>query len=349
MTVAEMLFKKNKDRRKVPPQKLPTHLERRFNEGGATQKEISLTDRFRGYLNNHREVALLSLKRLLDTPLSSAMTWAVIAIALALPVGLFLFLQNAEQLSVGWERAVQISVYLKGDITDEQGRQLSEKLKQHQSVMKIKYIASDQALDEFRELSGFGDALQYLNENPLPAVIVVFPKTESNALLSTKSLVSELEMMPEVDQAKLDLQWVERLLGIMMLGQQAAFMIGLLLSLAVLLVIGNTIRLAIEARRAEIVVIKLVGGTNAFVRRPFLYTGVWFGVGGGVLAWVLISLVMYWLHKPVAEVVAAYGSSFQLTGLGVIQTLALLGISAILGWLGAWVAVGRHLSDIEPR
>ena len=113
--------------------------------------------------------------------------------------------------------------------------------------------------------------------------------------------------------------------------------------------IGNTIRLAIEARRAEIVVIKLVGGTDAFVRRPFLYTGIWYGMGGGILAWLLINMVLFWLHKPVSEIVIAYGSRFRLEGLDILQILILLCLSSLLGWLGAWIAVGRHLSDLEPR
>ena len=344
-----MLFKRNQDRRQIPQQKLPAHLERRFNEGGATQKEISLGDRFKSYLVNHREVALLSLKRLLAAPIPSAMTWAVIAIALALPAGLFLFLQNVEQLSAGWDRAVQISVYLKQNVNDTQGRQLAEKLKQRQDVKEDRYTSAQQTMDEFRKLSGFGEALLYLNENPLPAVIAVFPETEASSLDVTKNLLKELQILPEVDQAQLDLEWVERLYSIMQFGQRAVLAIGGLLALAVLLVIGNTIRLAIEARRAEIVVIKLVGGTDAFVRRPFLYTGIWYGMGGGILAWLLINMVLFWLHKPVSEIVIAYGSRFRLEGLDILQILILLCLSSLLGWLGAWIAVGRHLSDLEPR
>lgn len=344
-----MEFKGAQERRRTPHKKLPVHLERRRSEGGARQSAIGMTDRLKGYLANHREVAQVSLKRLFAAPASTVMTWAVIAIALALPAGLFLFLQNAQQLSSGWERAAQISVYLKLSVSDQQGRRLGEELRQRQDVKEVHYITADQALAEFRELSGFGEALEYLNENPLPAVIVVFPKTEDGSLATTRVLLDELRSMPQVEQAKLDLQWLQRLFGIMALGQRAVLILAGLLSLAVLLVIGNTIRLAIEARRAEIVVVKLVGGTDAFVRRPFLYTGIWYGIGGGLLAWVLLNLVLFWLRAPVSSIVSAYGSSFELAGLGIAATLILLGLSALLGLLGAWIAVGRHLSEIEPK
>lgn len=344
-----MEIKTNPERRREPAKKLPAYLERRHNEGGAKQSAVSVNDRIKGYFANHREVALVSLKRLIAAPVPSIMTWAVIAIALALPAGLFLCLQNAQQLSSGWERAAQISVYLKLELSEADGRRLSEMIGARADVKEAKYISSEQALAEFREISGFGEALEYLNENPLPAVILAFPDTEAGNLASTRVLLNYLQGLPEVDQAQLDLKWVQRLFSIMDLGKRAVLILGVLLSLAVLLVVGNTIRLAIEARRAEIVVVKLVGGTDAFVRRPFLYTGIWYGLGGGLLAWLIINLVLFWLSSPLSRIVNAYGGSFQLAGLGIPATLILLGLSLLLGLMGAWIAVGRHLSEIEPK
>lgn len=344
-----MALKREPDRRKLPTRKLPGHLERRRGEGGARQNVIGIKDRIKGYVANHREVAFVSLKRLLAAPVPSIMTWAVIAIALALPAGLYVFLQNAQQLSSGWDRAAQISVFMQLEVSEKEGRSLSDEIGKRPDVKEVRYISREQALAEFRELSGFGEALEYLDSNPLPSVIVVFPETESGSLATTETLLAELQALPQVDQAQLDLKWVQRLYSIMALGQRAVLILGGLLSLAVLLVIGNTIRLAIEARRAEIVVVKLVGGTDAFVRRPFLYTGVWYGVGGGLIAWLLINLVLFWLYRPVSELVSVYGSDFHLAGLGVPATLVLLSLSALLGLLGAWVAVGRHLSNIEPK
>jgi len=183
----------------------------------------------------------------------------------------------------------------------------------------------------------------------LPAVLVVSPRTDSADLQTTQKLLEQIQSLPDVEQAQLDLQWVDRLFRIMALGQRLALTLGLLLGVAVLLVIGNTVRLAIESRRAEIVVVKLVGATDAFVRRPFLYMGIWYGLGGGLLAWLMVNLVIFWLSGSVAELVAAYDGEFGLSGLGFLATLLLWLSSALLGLLGAWLAVGRHLSKIEPK
>lgn len=323
--------------------------ERRRAERGAKQGFLKRGDRLKSYFDHHRTVARESLMRLLGAPLSSLMTWLVIAIALTLPVGLYVFLQNAEQLSQEWDDAAQISVYLEQQLNEQQGRKLAKHVESWTSVQQVRYISADQALEEFKRFSGFGDALQYLNENPLPAVLAVSPNTDNANLESTQALLEKLQALPDVEQAQLDLQWVDRLYRIMALGQRMALTLALLLGVAVLLVVGNTVRLAIESRRAEIVVVKLVGATDAFVRRPFLYTGVWYGLGGGLLAWLMVNVVILWLSGSVSELVAAYNSEFSLAGLGILTTLLLWLFSAALGLLGAWLAVGRHLSKIEPR
>ncbi len=341
---------RQKDRHSPKRNKPLVQSERRKNEAhGARQVSIGLLDRIKSYFANHREVAFTSFRRMLKAPLVNLMTWSVIAIAIALPVGLFVFLQNIQQLSSGWDNAVQISVYLKTDVSQARGQALAGQLEQKPEIERIHYISSEQALVEFQQLSGFGEALSYLDENPLPAVIVVYPRTDDSTLLTTSTLLSTLQELPEVEQAQMDLEWVQRLYGIMQLAQRSVLALGLLLSLAVLLVIGNTIRLAIEARREEIVVVKLVGGTDAFVRRPFLYTGIWYGLGGGLGAWLIINSILLWLSDPVSSLVGAYSSQFSLSGLGLFETLMLMLSSAMLGLFGAWLAVGRHLSKIEPR
>jgi len=339
----------NKDRRETAKQHPTNQPERRKVEKGATHGTIARNQRLKSYFMHHRQVAKESLLRLLATPFASLMTWLVIAIALALPVGLYVFLQNAQQLSEEWDDAAQISVYLEQQLNQQQGRKLAQHIESWDVVQQVRYISPDEALEEFKQFSGFGDALQYLNENPLPAVVVVSPRTDSSNLQLTQVLLERLQALPNVEQAQLDLQWVDRLFRIMALGQRMALALGLLLGVAVLLVVGNTVRLAIESRRAEIVVVKLVGGTDAFVRRPFLYTGIWYGLGGGLLAWLLVNMVIYWLSGSVAELVAAYDGDFGLSGLGFLATLSLGVFSALLGLLGAWLAVGRHLSKIEPR
>jgi cell division transport system permease protein len=142
--------------------------------------------------------------------------------------------------------------------------------------------------------------------------------------------------------------WVKRLYQFMELGQRLVWALATLLGLAVLLIIGNTIRLSIESRRDEILVVKLVGGTDAFVRRPFLYTGIWFGLGGGIIAWLLLSMGLYWLSGPVETLISLYGSDFVLQGLSLSDSLMLIFDGVILGWLGAWLAVSRHLTKIKP-
>ena len=153
----------------------------------------------------------------------------------------------------------------------------------------------------------------------------------------------------EVAEALLDMEWLQRLNSLMHLSRRLVQIVGGLLVLGVLLILGNTIRLAIENRREEIVVVKLVGGSNAFVRRPFLYTGLWYGVGGGVLAGLLVSLALWFLQQPVADLAKLYGSDFRLRGLGIMGGLNLVVLGGLLGLAGAWLAVTRHLVHIQPR
>jgi len=318
-------------------------------ETGASQSRTSIGDQFNSYLANHRLVARDSLDRLRKNLLPSMMTWLVIGIALALPTGLFVALNNVENLSSDWDGAAQISLFLQKSVSTSQGRSLASQLAEREDIASVEYISRDQALAEFQALSGYGEVLDKLETNPLPAVIVVRPIEQAYGAQATVDLYEEFKEIAQVDQVVLDLEWVQRLYGLMALGQRMAMALAALLSVGVLLVIGNTIRLAIESRRDEIVIVKLVGGTNAFVRRPFLYTGVWYGLGGGVVAWLVIMLSVLMLADPVAELAGLYKSDFVVQGLGFGYSLLLWLASALLGLAGAWLAVGRHLSDIEPR
>ncbi|MCG8670443.1 MAG: permease-like cell division protein FtsX [Pseudomonadales bacterium] len=314
---------------------------------GASVAKTQFSHRFESYKNNHKEVAASSLQRLLSTPLPTLMTVMVIAIALALPVGLYVMLKNAQALSRDWDGSAQISLYLKLSTTERQGKELATRLAKRVDIGKSQYISKEQALEEFKALSGFGDVLTELEDNPLPAVIVVYPT--SRDLAKAEVLQQELNEFREVDTAQLDAQWVRRLHAMLDLAERIVWALGLGLSLAVLLVIINTIRLAIESRRDEIVIVKLVGGTDGFVQRPFLYTGLWYGLGGGIIALLVIQSVLFWVDSPVAKLADLYSSAFNLRGLGFGPTLALLLGSGGLGWLGAWWAVRQHLRAIEPR
>ena len=301
----------------------------------------------RYWFQQHQETAVDSLSRLIGEPGSSLLTWSVIGIALALPLCLMLFLQNLQKLDASLDEAGNISLFMVMGISDERLSEVRDTIAAMGEVANATAVSADQALVEFQSGSGFGNALEGLDENPLPAVVIVTPDM-ANAD-SLQALAFELENLPDVDSAQVDLEWVQRLYGIIDVARRLTLGLALLLCLGVVLAVGNTIRLAIENRRDEIVVVKLVGGTNAFVARPFLYTGVWFGVGGGLIAALLALLAFLLLSGPLGRLLALYDSDFSLSGLSISGLLALVMVSGALGLAGAWLSVMRHLRKIEPR
>lgn len=300
------------------------------------------------WLQRHAQVALASLGRLSNTSLASLMTCSVIGIALALPMGLHVILNNLQSLSGGWESGASISLFLKQSVDDREAEKLASKLRRHQRIDSVELISRRKALEEFRHRSGFAEALEALDTNPLPALLVVQPKNEFTSAESAQRLVRELERLPEADIVQLDLQWVRRLQAITVIAQRAVLVLASLLGLAVLLIVGNTIRLEIQNRHAEIEITKLIGATDTFIRRPFLYTGFWYGLFGGIIAWLLVALSITLLKGPVASLASLYESAFDLGNLDWLSVGALLVGSALLGLLGSWLAVGKHLSAIEP-
>ncbi len=315
---------------------------------GASQSRTGLRDRFNAWQRHHRLSAADSMQRVLDNPVSSVMTWLVIGIALALPSGLNVALDNVSQLSASWESPAQISLFLQDDVGDDEALALRDQLAGREDVATSRFVSRDQALEEFRTLSGFADVLASLEGNPLPHLILVAP-AEGAEQPVVAALREELDAYPGVAQAVLDMEWLQRLNSLMLLGRRAVLIVGSLLILGVLLILGNTIRLAIESRREEIVIVKLVGGSNAFVRRPFLYTGLWYGVGGGVFAALLVAVALWLLQVPVSDLARLYQSEYQLRGLGVMGALNLIILGGLLGLAGAWLAVARHLAEIQPR
>lgn len=299
------------------------------------------------WLENHRASLVDSLRRLARQPIGSFFTCLVMAIALSLPMGLSLLLDNVERLGGSWQRAAQISLYLKLETNEANGQSLRDEIAGMPDVAEAEWISREQALAEFQQQSGLGEALRELPDNPLPGVVVVTPHQVDKAAL--EALRERLVALPGVQQAQLDLQWVERLSAILKLGQHFVFGLTLLLVLALLLVVGNTIRLHIENRRNEIEVIKLVGGTDGYVRRPFLYMGTLYGVGAGLLAWGVLAFGLNWLNAAVVRLAGLYGSDFALGGVPVDDGLSLLLGAVLLGYIGAWLAVARHLSELAPR
>jgi len=302
----------------------------------------------RVYLLRHAEVLVSSLGRLWRNPVASLMTVAVIGIALALPAGLHLLLENARMLSGGWDGSTQVSLFLRREVPPAESQRMTASLAARAEIAEATLIPRDEGLAEFRVLSGFGSTLDALDDNPLPDVIVVRPAASHADPAAVEALLTELAVLPGVEHARLDMQWVKRLYALMEIVRRGVEVVAMLLGAAVLLVVGNTIRLDIQNRRREIEVAKLIGATDAFIRRPFLYIGAWYGLLGGFAAWLLVSAALWATGGPVERLALLYQSSFRLVAADAGTVAVLLAGGALLGLLGAWLAVGRHLRDIEP-
>ncbi len=300
-------------------------------------------------MSRHLQALLGSLGRLARSPLATLLTVFVIALALALPAALKVFVSNSQAATGNFASAVDVSVYLKTDVPLAKAQQLAQAARQRADVAAVTLIPADKGLEDFRTYSGFGEALAALKENPLPHVLHVRPKAQDGSAASLESLRGYFGAWPEVDVVQVDAEWVNRFNAMLDVLRHLLVIAAALLGVGVLAVIGNTIRLEIQGRRAEIEVTKLVGGSNAYVRRPFLYTGVLYGVAGALLAWGIVALAVFVLADSVAKLAHLYGSRFNLQGLALADVGALLGAGVVLGWLGAWISAARHLKSIEPR
>ena len=315
--------------------------------GGSDDDGPDFRTLLHAWLESHRASLLDSLRRLAKQPIGSFFTCLVMAVALSMPMGLSLLLKNVEQLGGSWQRAAQISLYLKLDAGSREGEALRDEIKGMPGVADAQFVSREEALEEFQQQSGLGQALRELPDNPLPGVVVVTPtEVDKPALEALRQRLAEL---PRVDVAQLDLVWVERLAAILKLGDRFVFGLAVMLVSALLLVISNTIRLHIENRRVEIEVIKLVGGTDSYVRRPFLYMGALYGLGAGLLAWAILAFGLNWLNDAVIGVSGRYGSDFARAGVPAADGLSLLIGAVLLGYIGAWIAVARHLNELAPR
>ena len=326
---------------------------------GAVSSRAGLWARGRAWLSHHRESAADSLGRLLARPLGSLLTCLAIGIVLSLPTVFALALEELRQLGGDWQVPDRISLFLQENVSEEEALELRQALLGLPVVARVDFLPRDAALAEFRELGGFADVLDSLQQNPLPHLLLVAPVSPDQAA----ALHARLREHPRVAEAVLDSAWLARLQQLTELGRRVVWVLGSLLLLGVVLILGNTLRLAIESRREEILVVKLIGGSNAFVRRPFLYTGLWYGVGGGLCAGLLVLATFALVAPEVNELLALYGASplgaspLGASPLGasprpgapgfmVIPYLILLG--GMLGLAGAWLAVSRHIGQIEP-
>lgn len=298
------------------------------------------------YLTQHMQALVGSLGAMWRAPFATLMTLLVIAIALALPAGLYLFVHNLQTITQDWQSGSQLSIFVNDDVTDDRAKILSQEIQKYPGVGKVVFLTRDAAFTEFKSLSGFSEMLDTLPENPLPAVIIVHPTFTDPMLL--QKLEKTLKAIPEVALVQLDMEWAKRLSALLRVGEKIVWILMTFLSVAVVLIIGNTIRLAIFNRCDEIAIIKLVGGTNAFIRRPFLYTGMLYGLMGSALAILMLFGAVMVLNNPIETLASAYQSDYQILGLNLSRALDLLCLGTLLGWLGAAIFVHYHLSRIEP-
>ena len=301
------------------------------------------------YGTRHLQALFGSLGRLMRAPLATLLTLIVIGVALALPAGLALVVNNLRTATGDFSNAVDFTVHFKLGTSIERVRQLAGSARERPGIESITVKTADQALEEFKQTSGFGDALAALDDNPLPHHLIVRPAKNASGPTEVESLRRYFAAFPEVDIVQLDLDWVRRLHSLLDVLKRVLWVVVAVLGLGVLAVIGNTIRLEIQQRRPEIEVTKLVGGSNAFVRRPFLYTGIFYGLGGALLAALIVFGGLTYLDQAVGDLSVQYGSRFHLEGLGGRGLGVLVAVGAGLGWLGALISTGRHLRAIEPR
>lgn len=316
---------------------------------GASDARVGLVQSVLAFFISHIRQALGSLGELWRQPAASIMTIGVLGLSITLPSTLYIMVKNTEKISAGWEQASEISLFLKQDTSAAGAQQLLTRLSTWPEVDTLTFIPADEALQEFQHLSGLGDAIAYLESNPLPDVVLVTPTDKHATPQAAQLLLDKLKQQREVDIGKLDIEWLERLYALLDIVRDLVTLIGLLLFVAVVLIIGNTIRLNISNKRDEILVMKLVGATDAFIHRPFLYTGFWYGLLGGVIAWIAVILILWWMDSSIQAFAALYQKDFAITGLTGGALFGMLGLSVLLGLVGSMISVQRHVREIEPR
>ncbi|MBK9495212.1 MAG: ABC transporter permease [Xanthomonadales bacterium] len=296
-------------------------------------------DAMRAWLRAHGYSALSSLGRLAARPASSALSIGVMAVALALPLCLWVALANVQRLSGSIEQSRQLSVFMQLDLDVPSIESTAEVIRTTPGVRSLTVQTAAQGLAEFRALAGFDEALDLLDENPIPAVLLVGldDRVEPEVLQGT------FQQLPGVDAVQFDAEWQRRLESWLYFGQQFTMTVAALLGFGALLVVGNSIRLAIDGRAEEIEIMQLLGGSDAFVRRPYLYLGCWMGCAAGAASLLVLQTVLWALQGSVTALISAYGAGFQLRGLGMLHGLAVWALAACLGWLGAWLAAGHWL------
>jgi len=307
----------------------------------------SLRARLGAWRDHHLYGFFSSLGRLAARPWATALTVLMLGFALALPLLFYIAFDNARTWSGGLREAREVTAFLKPSIASAAANAFAADLRRRDDVAGVAIKTPEQGLAEFRQLSGFGEALDILKDNPLPNVLIITPRFAEGD--ENPPLLIDLKNDKRVDLVQYDATWRRRLSDILGFGERAVAVIAALLALATLLVIGNTVRMDIQARAEEIAVMQLIGAGSGFVRRPFLYAGLWYGLLGGVLA-VVIAIGAEWaIAGPLDRLLASYDHALALSGLGVVSALIVIGASSLLGWAGAYLASARHMAAGHPQ
>lgn len=310
-------------------------------------KTPQFSSRLSSWSLHHLQSILFSLGKLYKSPASTLMTIAVIAITLSLPSSFYLFLKNVKHLSGDISSSTKISLYLTKTTTTSDALKLKKEILQLDNIHSIEFLSKEDALKEFKISSGLSSSIDQLKNNPLPHTLIIQPSASADTL-TIKTLLAQLNAFDKVATAKMDTEWISRLFAILTIIERAIIIITLLFGFAVLLIVGNTIRLDIQNRAKEITVIKLVGATDAYIRRPFLYGGIWYGLLGGLLSWLIVMLSAALLSGPVQNLSLLYQAQINMITFTFSEFVLLVISSTTLGLIGSWIAVSKHLDEIEP-
>ena len=301
----------------------------------------------KNWLRQHWRSLVVTLARLTRTPLASLLNIGVVGVALALPLAFYLILANLQGLAQDKAPTPQISLFLALDAQSSDAREIESRLKKHTSVARFRFVARDQALAELKVKSGLSDVINSLGRNPLPDGFVIDARENTSSAL--ERLRGEFKTWPRVEHVQLDSAWARRLDATLQLGRLTVLVLAALLAFALVAVTFNTIRLQILTQRAEIEVAKLIGATNPFIRRPFLYYGAVLGLAGGITAWLMVWAGLWLLNDRLDSLTQLYGASFTLRHLSLTDAASLCLFAAALGWLGAWLSANRNLAQFDPE
>jgi len=298
------------------------------------------------WLRQHRQTFMLTLVRMAGNPFATVLNVMVIGVALALPLGGYLLLQNLGSVTKQVTGNPQVSVFLTPNAAKADIAALETRLKLISGIRTVRFISREQALEGLKRSENMADVVAALQSNPLPDAFVLETASDAARL---ERLEAELRALPKIAHVQIDSAWVKKLQSLLALGRTAVAILAILLAFGLVAVTFNTIRLQILTQKEEIEVSKLIGATDAFIRRPFFYLGLTQGALGGLAALAIDYACMRILNLSLLELSRLYGSDYRLGFFGLPDCLALLAFAGMLGWLGAYMSVSRHLSAIEPR